>query len=353
MTPGVKYVRTIVKAAFFAAVMSLATHQTASGDEKKPLPPATTTSTTCGGRDLLSELALSDRPLFDRLLSEAKATENGSALLWKIEKQGKPSSHLFGTVHLTDERVTRLSDKTQLALTASTTVLLEAADVSPATTAAALTAAAKSAMFTDGKTLDALLTAEEFQLVSKAVDKAGIPGALARVYRPWIVTMLIAASDCERSKVQSGVNVLDMAISEQAKALGKPVAGLETIEQQLAALSSVPEDQQIGMLRANLALADKTDDLMETMVNLYLNRRMGAAWHLQLALAEKAGVGAEAFEGFKQRLIIERNQKMRDAALPYLSAGGAFIAVGALHLPEKTGLVTLLRDAGYTITPVE
>jgi uncharacterized protein YbaP (TraB family) len=353
MTPGVKYVRTIVKAAFFAAVMSLASHQTASGDEKKPLPPATTTSATCGGRDLLSELALSDRPLFDRLLSEAKATENGSALLWKVEKQGKPPSHLFGTVHLTDERVTRLSDKTQSALSASTTVMLEAADVSPATTAAALSAAAKSAMFTDGKTLDALLTAEEFQLVSKAVDKAGIPGALARVYRPWIVTMLIAASDCERSKVQSGVNVLDMAISEQAKALGKPVAGLETIEQQLAALSSVPDDQQIGMLRANLALADKTDDLMETMVNLYLNRRMGAAWHLQLALAEKAGVGAEAFEGFKQRLIIERNQKMRDAALPYLSAGGAFIAVGALHLPEKTGLVTLLRDAGYTITPVE
>ncbi len=67
-------------------------------------------------------------------------------------------------------------------------LLEEPADVSPAATAAALTAAVKSAMFTDGKTLDALLTTEEFQLVSKAVDKAGIPGALARVYRPWIVT---------------------------------------------------------------------------------------------------------------------------------------------------------------------
>lgn len=345
--------RITVKAAFFAALMSLAPQQPVAADEKAPVPAATTTSANCAGKDLLSELALSDRPLFDRLLSEAKATENANALLWKIEKRGKPPSHLFGTVHLTDERVTRLSDKTRSALAASTTVLLEAADVSPATTAAALTAAAKSAMFTDGKTLDALLTAEEFQRVSKAVDKAGIPGALARVYRPWIVTMLIASSDCERSKVQSGVNVLDMVISEQAKALGKPVAGLETIEQQLEALSSVPDDQQIGMLRANLALADKTDDLMETMVNLYLNRRMGAAWQLQLALAEKAGVGAEAFEDFKQRLIVERNTTMRDAALPYLAAGGAFIAVGALHLPEKTGLVTLLRDAGYTLTPIE
>ena len=103
MTPGVKYVRTIVKAAFYAAVMSFASHQPVAADEKIPVPATTTTSATCVGKDLLSELALSDRPLFDRLLSEAKATENGNALLWKIEKRGKPPSHLFGTVHLTDE----------------------------------------------------------------------------------------------------------------------------------------------------------------------------------------------------------------------------------------------------------
>ncbi len=345
--------RTKLKAAVLATIVSLASQHSVAADEKKPAPAETPASTTCVGKDLLSELALSDRPLFDRMLSAAKSTENGEALLWKIEKPGKVPSHLFGTVHLTDERVTKLSEKTRSAILLSNTVLLEAADISPAATAGALTAAAKSALFPDGKTLDSLLTEDEFQRVTKAIDKAGIPGALARNYRPWIVTMLIAASDCERRNIQRGVNVLDMAIADQAKALGKPVAGLETIEEQLTALSSIPDDQQIGMLRANLALADRTDDLMETMVNLYLNRRMGAAWHLQLALAEKAGVGAEAFEGFKQQIVVERNRKMRDAALPYLTAGGAFIAVGALHLPEKTGLVTLLREAGYSVTPVE
>jgi uncharacterized protein YbaP (TraB family) len=348
----VKYVRIAVAAALLAAVMSFASSQ-AQADDAKKNTATDAQPNTCIGKDLLSELALSDRPLFDKLLQEAKTTENGNALLWKVEKPGKPPSHLFGTVHLTDERVNKLSEKTRQALTASTNVLLEAADVSPAATASALTAAAKSAMFTDGRTLEQLLTAEEFHRVSKVVDRAGIPTALARVYRPWIVTMLIAASDCERRNVQRGANVLDMEIAEEAKALGKPVAGLETIEQQLAALSAVPDDQQIGMLRANLALADRTDDLMETMVNLYLNRRMGAAWDLQLALAEKAGVGADAFEGFKQTLIIERNKTMRDAALPYLANGGAFIAVGALHLPEKTGLVALLREAGYQVTPIE
>ena len=48
-----------------------------------------------------------------------------------------------------------------------------------------------------------------------------------------------------------------------------------------------------------------------------------------------------------------RNLRMRDAALPLLADGGAFIAVGALHLPGAIGLVELLRGAGFTVTPGE
>jgi uncharacterized protein YbaP (TraB family) len=36
-----------------------------------------------------------------------------------------------------------------------------------------------------------------------------------------------------------------------------------------------------------------------------------------------------------------------------LEKGNAFIAVGALHLPGETGLVSLLRERGYTVSPVE
>jgi uncharacterized protein YbaP (TraB family) len=175
----------------------------------------------------------------------------------------------------------------------------------------------------------------------------------ARVYRPWVITMLLAASDCERRKIQNGALVLDMKIAAEAKARGITVAGLETIEEQLAAMTSVPDEQQVGMLRASLKFVDRTDDLVETMVRLYLDRRVGATWGFQLALAAQAGVGGESFSGFKQKLIVDRNIKMRDGALPYLEKGGAFIAVGAMHLPGETGLVALLRKAGYTAIAVE
>jgi uncharacterized protein YbaP (TraB family) len=44
---------------------------------------------------------------------------------------------------------------------------------------------------------------------------------------------------------------------------------------------------------------------------------------------------------------------MRDRALPLLKRGGAFIAVGAAHLPGKEGLLSLFEKDGYEVETVE
>lgn len=43
---------------------------------------------------------------------------------------------------------------------------------------------------------------------------------------------------------------------------------------------------------------------------------------------------------------------MMQRAAPLLANGGAFIAVGALHLSGKDGLVERMRGAGYRVTKV-
>ncbi|MCK9912206.1 TraB/GumN family protein, partial [Microbacteriaceae bacterium K1510] len=127
---------------------------------------------------------------------------------------------------------------------------------------------------------------------------------------------------------------------------GKDVIGLETISAQLEALAAVPEQQQLDMLRSSLRFADRTNDMMETLVQLYLKRKISAALPFQIALAKEAGIGDEAFAGFQQKLLFERNDKMRAVAEPLLDQGGVFIAVGALHLPGDRGLVEQFRHAG-------
>jgi uncharacterized protein YbaP (TraB family) len=307
----------------------------------------------CHGIDMLAETAAKDPQTYTRIMAESAATKNAGAILWKIEKDGRPASYLFGTVHLTDERVTDLSRAVKAALNEAKVVALEVSDLSEDATASVIAQSAPLVMFTDGRRLDHLLSNTEYDAVKSIIGRSGMPVDLAALFKPWIVTMILSVSDCERTKVQQGARVLDMKIAEIGKARGLEVVGLETIPAQFEALAAVPEQQQLDMLRASLKYADRTDDLMETLVQLYIGRKITAAMPFQIALAKEAGVSDQAFVGFQQKLLVERNEKMSAVAEPLLDKGGVFVAVGALHLPGEKGLVALLRQAGYSVSPLE
>jgi uncharacterized protein YbaP (TraB family) len=307
----------------------------------------------CTGSDMLAETATKNPQAYERIMAEAAAAKNSDAILWKIEKEGRPASYLFGTVHLTDERVTNLSPAVEKAIKEAKTIALEVSDLSETATSTVIAKSAPLVMFTDGRRLDGLLSSAEYDTVKSIIVRSGMPVDLAALFKPWIVTMILSVSDCERAKVQAGARVLDMKIAEMGKASGKEVIGLETISTQIEALAAVPEQQQLDMLRSSLRFADRTNDMMETLIQLYLKRKVSAALPFQIALAKEAGIGDEAFAGFQQKLLFERNDKMRSVAEPLLEQGGAFIAVGALHLPGDRGLVELLRQSGYTVTAVE
>ena len=315
--------------------------------------PAPADSQTCGGIDVLAEAQTKDPDLYNTVTDQAKALENSEALLWKVEKSGAPASYVFGTIHLSDPRVTTLSPKVKEALGGAKTVVLEFVGGQDAAVTAMTAKAGELLVYTDGTTLESKLSPEDFAQVKALVGKMGLPGEIAGLMRPWILNMLLSISDCERQKMEKGAEALDGMIEKQAAAEGKTLAGLETPEQQLQAMTSIPEDQQLQMLKAGLKYAHRSNDMIETLVQMYLKRQIGGAMPLQIALAAKVGTPASAYDGFAKLLLTDRNARMRDAAKPILDNGAAFIGVGALHLPGKAGLITLLRDAGYTVTAVE
>jgi uncharacterized protein YbaP (TraB family) len=302
---------------------------------------------------MLTEMQSTLPASYQAIMDESRQTSNTDAILWKIEKPGIAPSYLMGTMHLTDPRIAQLPDKAKDAIAHAKSVALEVADLSDTAVAAAMAKAQGLLVYTDGTTLTAQLSDDEFKKVQQVVTKAGMPEASAVVLKPWLISMLLATSDCERKQVASGAKVLDLKVEAEAQKDGLTVTGLETIEKQLSALASIPNDQQIAMLKVGLKYADRSDDLMETLVQMYLKRQIGAAMPFQLALAAEAGVPASAFDGFKKILLIDRNAGMRDAALPLLDKGNAFIAVGALHLVGPAGLVALFRERGYTVTAAE
>ena len=314
---------------------------------------AQSTAPGCTGRDILAEIREQQPEEWLRIDAVAQRTINARSIFWRIDGPNGPPSHLFGTIHLSDDRVNALPVAVQLALGSATKVVLEVADLSPQNLEAAITRQQKLLVFGDDRSLETLLTPSEQVIARRAIEKAGMPGGALTALKPWVVNMTLSLSDCERRRARTGLKPLDLRLAEIAKQRGVPVLGLETLDDQLKALAAVPEDDQLTVLRAGLKLYERTDDLLETMVRRYLARELGQIWPMHETLWRQAGFPASAFASFQHELITTRNVRMRDAALPILAAGGAFIAVGALHLPGPIGLVELLRGAGFKVTAAE
>ena len=308
----------------------------------------------CTGEDLLAALASDDPALLDRIRAEAADTLNGKGLLWKVEKDGGEPSYLFGTMHMTDPRVTGLTPSAQEAFSGADTVVIETTDVlDQSKMMAAMAAEPELMMFTDGTTLASLLSPEDEAAVSEALDERGIPAASVARMKPWMLSAMVALPACELARKAGGAPVLDVKLAEEAKAAGKRLAGLETVADQLRAMASLPMDFHIKGLVETLKLGDRMDDVVETMIVLYESEETGMFWPLFHAVLPDSGEDEESYAAFEEAMITSRNRTMTANAAPFLDEGNAFIAVGALHLPGPDGVIELLRQDGYTVSAVK
>ena len=247
--------------------------------------PAQAAAPACAGRDMLAEMEAANATAHQRVMAAAEATLNARALLWRIESGAVPPSYLFGTVHLTDDRVNALSPKTAEALQGARRIALEIDDMSPQSLAKAIGGMREQVVFADGRSLETMLSAGEFEIVQSVLGANGTPRHIATALRPWLVTLSLSLPACERRRAASGLQALDMRLGEAGKKRGIPVVGLETLEGQMRALAAVPEDDQLQMLKMSLKFYDRSEDLMETMVRRYLSRDIGVIWPFQLELA--------------------------------------------------------------------
>ncbi|EHK58558.1 TraB/GumN family protein [Allomesorhizobium alhagi] len=325
----------------FAVMLALAT-----GEARGEIP-------ACKGIDMLAALERDDPALLARIRAEAAATPNGDSLLWKLEKAGQEPSFLFGTMHMTDPRVTSLTPAAERAFDASRTVVIETTDVlDPAKMLAGMMKRPELTMFIDGTTLASHMSPEDAEAVEKALDERGIPPATVAKMKPWMLSAMLALPACELARKAAGAPVLDVKLAEDAKAAGKRLEGLETITDQLEAMASLPIEFHMQGLIDTLKLGDKTDDVIETMIVLYQSGQTGMYWPLFRAVLPGSDEDEAGYAAFEETMVTARNRNMAEKAAPILDEGDAFIAVGALHLPGPNGLVELLRKEGYTVSAV-
>ena len=311
--------------------------------------------TGCTGENMLAQLESDDPAKLKAIREEASIVENGNALLWRIEAVGVAPSYLFGTMHVSDPRVVQLPEAARAAFEQAQTVVIETTDIlDQQKMMAALLAQPDLMMFTDETTLFSLMSPGDRAMVEAALSARRVPPASVAKMKPWMIASMVALPACELARKAAGAPVLDALLAEQAEAAGKNVAGLESAIDQLSAMASLPLDFHVQGLVDTLALGDRMDDVIETMITLYLDGRTGMFWpFFREALPSSDSDGDGGFADFEERMVTARNHTMVEGAQPFIRDGAAFIAVGALHLPGPDGVVALLRKAGFTLEPAD
>jgi uncharacterized protein len=306
----------------------------------------------CTGSDLVAGMRAEAPERFAAIQEQAARTENGEALLWRIETPGSDvaPSYLFGTMHVTDPRVVDLSDPVRAAFEAAETIVIESTDIlDRQAMMAALAAEPQLTMFTDGTTLRSLIAEEDLPMVEEALRQRGMPLATISRMKPWMISSMVALPACEFDRQAKGRMILDVMLAQEAQAAGKALAGLESAAEQLGAMASLPMELHIEALVETLRLGPMVEDVLETMVTLYLAEEIGMFWPFFRAVLPSGEDGEAGYVLFEEAMVNARNRVMAERALPIIEEGAAFIAVGALHLPGPEGVVALLREKGYRV----
>ncbi len=309
----------------------------------------------CSGTDLMAKMATSNPDELAKIRAEAAKVPNGTDRLWRISRGGIAPSWLFGTMHVTDPRVLDMPAKAREAFGKANTVVIETTDIlDPAKAQAQILAKPGLMMFTDGTTLASHMDASDLALLKEKLKARGLSYGLVQRMKPWMLGSFVGIPACEAARKSAGMDFLDKKIAEKAKEEGKTVEGLETLDEQLEALASLPMQFHMRGLIESLKLGDLMDDVSVTMTDLYLQGRIGTILPLMEAVSPKEdSAPGSGYADFQKRIITDRNAVMAERAAPIIDKGDAFIAVGALHLPGREGVVALLRRAGYTVTAIE
>ncbi len=307
---------------------------------------------SCQVPSALEELDNRDGESLKAILRAAAEEPNANAVLWRIEKDGLAPSYLFATVHVIDDGLQSLSGAVTQAIAQSQIVALESALVDERIRVR-MAGSASSLMVSQSARLDEILDEDELKVVRQQLAKGGLPPDLGLVLRPWAVAMLMGHSECQEARARQGLKSLDLLVAEEAKLRGLRVAGLETLLEQYASMASVPDEVQVAWLKSSIAMTGREDEMASTISELYRFRRVAALWDLTRLLAPRSGLDEAKTAELKNWLVIERNRRMLERALPLIESSTTFIAVGAMHVVGVKGLVALLREANFKVTAIE
>ncbi len=266
--------------------------------------------------------------------------ENHPVTLWHVQGESN-SIYLLGSIHLLREQDHPLPDVVDRVYSDADVVVMELDmdDLDPAYTQAAFN---RAGVMTDGTTLRDLMGAEPYAAAEEAAAVIDIPLDLLAQSEPWLAAMTIELMMLYRIGFNPLLGV-EMTMTNRATADGKPVEGLETVDEQLAFLDGLPLDAQREMLLQTLSQSASFGEKIDVMID---------AWHRgDMATLESELLGSiEEQPALNEALLTNRNRRWVETIVTWLDDDRDYlVVVGALHLVGDGGVPALLAEKGIGI----
>lgn len=266
--------------------------------------------------------------------------EGHPVTLWRIAGATN-SVYLLGSIHLLREQDHPLPGVIDKAYDDADVIVMEIDmdDMDPVYTQAAFN---RAGVLQDGTTLQDLMGEESFTAASEAAAAIDIPLDMLAKSEPWLAAITVELMLLYRIGFDPALGV-EMTMTQRAAADGKPIEGLETIDEQLAFLDGLPIDAQREMLLQVLsegaAMSESIGELIE-------------AWHHgDTATLEDALLSsAVGLDELNEVLVNSRNRRWAETISTWLDDEQDYlIVVGALHLVGEQGVPALLEKRGFGI----
>ena len=273
-------------------------------------------------------------------------------LLWKVTGNGldKPS-YLFGTHHfISGDFIDSIPQFPQV-LNDIDEVFVEIQS-DAMSNPEALQMMQMAMMAPADSTLDKLVSPEGLKIIDDVVKKYfGIFGIGIDKFYPMkpaaIMTQFQVIQATTSIPDFNPMNLIDKAVEKRCTDMGKKANSLETVEFQTNLLFNAPLSKQASELLEMCKNDDKVDEMAKQLVDDYKHQHIEELLEI-MGDKELGGSDAEDLE----RLVFARNRNWIPTIIEAMKKGSILVSVGAGHLPGDNGVINLLRQQGYTVSPV-
>ena len=273
----------------------------------------------------------------------APALPDAEPAMWVV-KDSDTTIYLFGTFHALDGKRDWFNDEVKQAFDASDDVVLEI--ITPENPASLRATMAQRAMDRSGRTLTSKLSPEGRVRLAAVLKNHGLPPTALDGFKPFFASLTVATLQFGKMGMgaQHGAEtVIKKAMAGTTKRLG----AVETVDEQLNILDSLPEPEQLRMLES--ALKDDTDTPKEikAMLDAWTNGDAATVARM-IQLSDKES------PNFFKLMFTDRNARWTHWVQRRLkSPGTVFMAVGAGHLAGDRSVVAMLQRQGHKVRRVQ